>query len=78
MCHRLCLNHTAEMFEALVQQTYLSLLLRLHALSISVKIEHLCSLETHLAQGAPKAECNMNCLENAQCLADNLAHMMVL
>ncbi len=75
---RLREDHTTEAFSTLMQKVYSRLLLRLLALSGGVEIECLHPLESNVVQGATKAECNMNGLKNAQCLANNLTHMMIL
>ncbi len=75
---RLCEDHAMEAFGTLVQKAYSRLFSHLHTLSGGVEIERLRPLKSNFIQGATKAECNMNGLKNAQCLADNLTHVMIL
>ncbi len=67
-----------EMFSVLMQKARLSLLSCLSALSIDVEVEHFRSLKDNGAQGAVEAECNVDGLQSAQCLACDLAHVMIL
>ncbi len=69
-------KHVAISLITLVQKVHSRLFPGLLALSGNIKIMCLCSFKGDFIQGATKAECNMDSLETAQRLADNLTHMM--